>query len=258
MATAMIPAAAANAAAPLPVSRDDPAVPSPMGGVWEGNVFFPESDGRPMSDNTVQQRWIITIQSGLEILFKNDPDVFVAGDLLWYPDRASSQISAAPDVLVAVGRPKGERGSYQQWREGGTPPQVVFEVLSPSNRLGEMLRKRDFYDRYGVEEYYLYDPDRFDLTGWLRSENGPLQIIENVNGWVSPRLGIRFEVNPGADLVIYRADGRRFPSIVELDNQREQAERERDRAERERDEERQKSERLAARLRDLGVDPDTL
>lgn len=245
MATAMIsPDAAANAAALPASSTDDPARPSLMGGTWEGSVFFPESDKRPMSDNTVQQRWIITIQSGLEVLFKNDPDVFVAGDLLWYPDRTNNQISAAPDVLVAVGRPKGERGSYQQWREGGTPPQAVFEVLSPGNRLGEMLRKRDFYDRYGVEEYYLYDPDRFDLTGWLRAENGPLQIIENMNGWVSPRLGIRFEVNPSEDMIIYRPDGRRFPTIVELDNQREEAE--------------QRAERLAARLRELGVDPDAL
>ena len=227
-----------------PRSVDNPARPSPFGGTWENGVFYPESDGQPMSDNTTQQRWIITIQSGLDILFKNDPNVFVAADLLWYPVEDDNATRMAPDVMVALGRPKGERGSYQQWREAGTPPHVVFEILSPGNRLGEMLRKRDFYDRYGVEEYYLYDPDRFDLTGWRRAESGDLQIVEGINGWVSPRLGIRFDVSPSAELVIYRPDGRRFPSIIELDNQREQAE---DRA-----------QRLAARLCELGVDPDAL
>jgi Uma2 family endonuclease len=67
------------------------------------------------------------------------------------------------------GRPKGDRGSYQQWQEDNIPPQVVFEVLSPGNRLTEMLKKFKFYERYGVEEYYMYEPDHQDLAGSLRS-----------------------------------------------------------------------------------------
>jgi Uma2 family endonuclease len=212
-------------------------------------VVYPESDGKPIADNTIQFRWIVTIQSGLDILFKSDPNVFVAGDLLWYPVEGDNQTCVAPDVLVALGRPKGDRRSYLQWREENVPPQVVFEILSPGNRLGEMLRKLDFYERYGVEEYYLYDPDRFDLTGWQRAPDGRLRVIDPINGWVSPRLGIRFELPPEGDLVIYRPDGRPFPTIVELDNLREQAERERD-------QERQERERLAALLRAAGIDPD--
>ncbi len=71
--------------------------------------------------------------------------------------------------MVAIGRPKGERGSYRQWEEGGIAPQVVFEILSPGNRFAELLRKLRFYQRYGVEEYYVYDPDRGLLDGWLRT-----------------------------------------------------------------------------------------
>jgi len=37
---------------------------------------------------------------------------------------------------------------------------VVFEVLSPSNTQQEMADKRAFYEEHGVEEYYVYDPDR--------------------------------------------------------------------------------------------------
>ncbi|AGF50709.1 hypothetical protein MYO_14490 [Synechocystis sp. PCC 6803] len=54
------------------------------------------------------------------------------------------EIRVAPDVFVVLGRPKGDRGSYRQWQEGNQPPQVVFEVLSPGNRLKEMNKKRDF------------------------------------------------------------------------------------------------------------------
>jgi Uma2 family endonuclease len=137
----------------------------------KGDILYPDSDGQPMADNTKQYEWIVTIKGGLDILFRDDPNVFVAGDLLWYPVEGDNRTRIAPDVLVAFGRPKGDRGSYKQWEEGNIAPQVVFEVLSPGNRAGEMARKFDFYDRFGVEEYYLYDPDEQSFTGWLRRDD---------------------------------------------------------------------------------------
>ena len=123
-------------------------------------IHYPDSDGKPLSENTLQFQWIVTLQGGLDDLFRDRPDVFVAGDLLWYAVEGHPDVRQAPDAMVAFGRPKGYRGSYMQWVENNIPPQVVFEVLSPGNRAGEMIRKFDFYERHGVEEYYIYDPDR--------------------------------------------------------------------------------------------------
>lgn len=222
----------------------------------QNQIIYPERDGQPMSDNTKQFRWIVTIQGGLDSLFKNNPEVFVAGDLLWYPIEGDNKTRIAPDAMVVFGRPKGERGSYLQWREDNIPPQVVFEVLSPGNRLGEMLKKLKFYERYGVEEYYMYDPDDEDLSGWLRSGD-ELQEIEQLSRWVSPRLGIKFE--PAlTGLKIYRPDGQKFATYVELDEQRENAiaiaTQEAQRA----NQEAQRADRLAAKLLELGIDLDTL
>ena len=100
-------------------------------------ITYPQSDGQPMADNTKQIRWIVTIQGGLDALFRADSPVFVADDLLWYPVEGRSDMCMAPDVLVAVGRPKGDRGSYLQWEEGGIAPQVVFEIRSPGNTLAK-------------------------------------------------------------------------------------------------------------------------
>ncbi|MCY7336175.1 MAG: Uma2 family endonuclease, partial [Chamaesiphon sp.] len=130
-------------------------------------VIYPDCDGNPMSDNTKQFRWIVTIKENLELLFAEDPQVFIAGDMLWYPVEGDNKIRQAPDAMVVFGRPKGDRGSYRQWVEDDIPPQVVFEILSPGNRMAEMSRKLNFYDRYGVSEYYIYDPDRIDLAGWV-------------------------------------------------------------------------------------------
>jgi Uma2 family endonuclease len=171
-----------------------------------------------MSDNTLQFLWIVTIQGGLDSLYRDDPNVFVAGDLLWYPIEGDNKTRLAPDALVAFGRPKGHRGSYMQWREEGVAPQVAFEVLSPKNRPKEMAKKRAWYFRFGVEEYYEFDPDGNRLRGWIK-EDGVVREIDPISGWTSPRLGIRFEL--GANLTITGPDGREFASFVELSRQRD-------------------------------------
>jgi Uma2 family endonuclease len=199
-------------------------------------ITYPHSDGQPMADNTTQFRWIVTIQGGLEALFRADPQVFVAGDLFWYPVEGHPEIRLAPDIMVAFGRPKGDRSSYLQWDEGDIAPQVVFEILSPGNTIALMLRKFRFYERYGVEEYYMYDPYGGELSGWQR-QGRALEEITSMTSWISPRLGIRFALADGV-LQLYHPNGERFATYVELLEQREQerqrAEQEHQRAEQER------------------------
>jgi Uma2 family endonuclease len=183
-------------------------------------IVYPEGDGKPMADNTKQFTWIVKIKENLEVLFKSNPDVFVAGDLFWYPVKGSNRTKLAPDTMVVFGRPKGQRGSYRQWEEDNIPPQVVFEILSPSNSKDEMTRKKLFYLKHGVEEYYVYDPDGISLEVSIR-ENNSFKEIENFATWTSPRLNIRFDMT-GDELVIYYPDGSRFLSPVELSNYAEQ------------------------------------
>jgi Uma2 family endonuclease len=210
-------------------------------------VIYSDSDGKPIADNTKQFRWIVVIQQNLEWMFAANPNVFVAGDLLWYPVEGDNKTRTAPDVMVVLGRPKGDRGSYKQWEEENLPPQVVFEILSPGNTRAEMSRKLLFYNQFGVVEYYLYDPVRNELSGWLRRE-GFLDLIEPMADWVSPQLQIRFDVS-GDELQIYRPEGQRFLSYVEI---AKRAEEERQRAEKAEE----KANRLAKRLREMGIDPE--
>jgi Uma2 family endonuclease len=219
-------------------------------------IIYPEDNGEPMSDNTKQFRWIVTIKENLEILFANVPDVFVAGDLLWYPVEGNNKLCQAPDVMVVFGRPKGDRGSYKQWEEDNIPPQVAFEILSPGNRAGKMLQKIIFYQRYGVEEYYVYDPDEIELTGFTRSGDW-LEPIEEINGWISPRLGIRFELKEDT-LEIYRPDGQKFLTSVELDQLREQERQRAENAIAQLEQEQQRYQALIEKLRERGIDPEQL
>lgn len=238
-------------------------------------IEYPDSDGQPLAENTLQYQWIVMIQGNLDLLFRHQPDVFVAGDNLIYPVEGHPEIRMAPDIYVAFGRPKGHRGSYRVWEEAGIFPQVVFEILSPGNRAREMQLKLEFYERHGAEEYYVYDPDHNRLVGYRRVGDRLVVIPDMVN-FVSPRLGIRFEYAP-EELVITTPAGERFLTFMELGEQAEEArkrvEDERARANRERTRANQearrveqeahratlaeeKAARLAARLRELGLDPE--
>lgn len=228
------------------------------------NLVYPDSDGRPMADNTKQFRWIVTIKEGLDALFRDNETVFVAGDLLWYPVEGRIDVRAAPDAMVVFGRPKGDRGSYMQWREENIAPQVTFEILSPDNTAKEMERKLKFYDSFGVQEYYIYDPDNLTLQGWQRG-NQYLEPIPQMAGWESPLLGIVFDFDPVAGLTLFRPDGAPFLTYQELEDARNsamaQAEQQRQRAEQERqraEQEHQRAEAFAAKLREIGIDPDDL
>src|SRR5258708_10205838 len=121
-----------------------------------------------MAENTIQFNWITMIVGELEELYRGRNDVFIVGDLFWYPVEGKPKVVQAPDALVAFGRPSGDRSSYRQWEEGGIAPQVVFEVLSPSNDEFELEEKFEFYDQYGVEEYYFIDPYDCSMRGWHR------------------------------------------------------------------------------------------
>ncbi|KAF0217752.1 MAG: hypothetical protein FD167_5139, partial [bacterium] len=194
--------------------------------------------------------------------------------------------------------PKGRRGSYRQWEEQNIAPQVVFEVLSPGNRAKEMQRKLEFYTFYGVEEYYIIDPDRKRLRGYLRNGNRLEQTFQ-MNGWTSPRLGIKFEIKQG-EIQLYQPDGTAFRDYLEIakdletqqlltwkeraraeqekmraeqekmraeqekmraEQEKMRAEQEKIRAEiieKEKQEALQKATRLAERLRAMGIDPNSI
>ena len=147
-------------------------------------------------------------------MFRDDRDVFVAANLMWYAIEDEPDEVAAPDVMVAFGRPKGDRGSYKQWEENDVPVTVAFEILSPSTDRDEMADKLLFYEHHGVEEYYVYDPDRNTLEVYTRSKT-TLRRHRNIATFASPRLGIRFEMT-APEMTVYGPDGRRFIPFDEL------------------------------------------
>lgn len=235
--------------------------------LFDEGIFYPCSDGKPMADDTLQYQWIVTIKEGLETLLPND---FIAADVFWYPVKGNPKIVYAPDVMVALGRPKGYRSSYRQWQEGNIAPQIVFEILSNSNTVKEMAKKLVFYSTYQVQEYYVYDPHNNKLSIWCRNESG-LVPINFVGGWTSPLLRIRFQLSE-KELKIFHPSGEVFHTFQEVvgmfiqerkEKEQAVAKVEQERAEKEQavaklEREQAEKERLKEKLRQLGIDPDSI
>ena len=147
-------------------------------------VIYPDSDGKPMADNTRQFDTIVMIQGGLAAMFADRPDVFVAGDLLWYPVEGNTQIRAAPDAMVVFGRPPGYRGSYIQHREDHIAPRWRSRCFRPAIPVPKCAANGRSMNGMALR-YYEYDPDRGTIKGWLR-RNGLLEPVAHMEGWISP------------------------------------------------------------------------
>jgi Uma2 family endonuclease len=228
-------------------------------------IFYPETDDQPMAENDLQYAWIVLIKENISWLF---PEVCVKADMFWYPVEGRPDIVTAPDIFVALGRDASIRGSYRQWEEGGVAPQVVFEIWSPSNDFPHQLQKHRFYERHGVEEFYGYCPQTLRFHAFHRGPGG-LEAVDASLGLTSPRLGIRFAQGPEG-LEICDPQGQPFVSPAELRRRQEQAtaeaaqlraaaqmaQEQAQMAQEQAQLERGRAERLAARLRELGLDPD--
>lgn len=94
------------------------------------------------------------------------------------------------------------------------PVTIAFEVLSPNNSVTEMADKLAFYEEHGVEEYYVYDPDKDRLLVYLR-RGSILQRQRQVQDFISPRLRIRFDTS-GPEMTVYRPDGQPFLTYEKL------------------------------------------
>ena len=208
--------------------------------------LYPDSDGKPIADNTLQYSWIVRLVSNLKHLFRGQT-VFVAGDLLWYPQQVTTPPapSQAPDAMVVFGRSDGDRRSYKQWEEDNIAPQVVFEILSESNSASEMLRKQQFYRQHGVLEMFFYDPESYEFLGMVRStQSKEFEAITPLNfPWTSSMLGVRFEMFADG-LALFYPTGEPFNDPDTILEERDRVKQERDRA--------------FAKLQELGINPSDL
>ena len=82
-----------------------------------------------------------------------------------------------PDILFV---PWDREKIIEKGRINGAPDLVV-EVLSPTTAKADLTSKFEIYERYGVKEYWIIDPEDNSVKVYLHSE-GRLALIQAVCG----------------------------------------------------------------------------
>jgi Uma2 family endonuclease len=182
-------------------------------------VHYPETDGKPMAETDVHIDTLIYLREALRDYFRDAPQVYVAGNMLFYYEEGNPAASVAPDVFVVQGVAKGERRIYKLWEEG-QPPAVIFEITSRSTRLEDLGTKRALYAMLGVQEYFVYDPLgeylRPPLQGY-RLQEGEYQRLPagSAGELTSQALGLELRVEAGHLRVVNPATGERLLTPAE-------------------------------------------
>jgi len=120
-------------------------------------IYYPESDGKPMAETELHQDVMIDLIHALQTRYESEPDVQVGGNLLLYYAEGNPRLCVSPDVYLTRGIPKGRRETYLLWEEG-EPPCFIIEVTSKSTSNEDLDRKKNLYERLGIAEYFLFDP----------------------------------------------------------------------------------------------------
>ena len=122
---------------------------------FDAGIEYPTSDGRPVAETPLHYKRLADAAYALTTFFDPQPGVYVGVNMLVYDEPGNPRRHLSPDIFIAFGVEDGYRDIFKIWEE--TAPAFVLEVTSKTTRR-EDGRKKSRYARWGVSEYFLYDP----------------------------------------------------------------------------------------------------
>ncbi len=224
------------------------------------DVIYPDGDGLPMAESDATRDYLIYSVEALDSYFQDRPDIYVSGNLFVYYEQGNPKAVVAPDVLVVLGVEKKKRLSYKVWEEQDKIPDFILEITSKSTASEDRGTKKGLYAYLGVKEYFQYDPTadylKPPLQGFRLVEGNYLPIpgrgTNDCLSIVSEVLGLELWLDTNGEMRFYSpATGEKLPSPKEMGQAKYLAEQAKDLAE-------QRANKLADKLRELGIDPDSV
>lgn len=233
----------------MPTQDDLP----PMRTELPEGVRLPTEDDLPYSDGELVETLRHALQAqllmdALDVSWP-DRDYFAGGNMFLYfsAEQLRNRKFRSPDFFLALDVPRRERKSWVVWDEG-KGPDLIVELLSPVDGKSDRGERKQFYqDQLRVPFYVNYEPFTGDVAAFQLCSGAYVLLEPDSAGrypfgstklslvrWSGTYHGVEAEWLRWAD-----SGGNLLPTAAEL------AQRERERA-----------ERLAARLRDLGVEPE--
>lgn len=218
------------------------------------DVIFPPGDlysDEPQLETYLHLQQMMLLIKCLDWLWRDRNDFFATGNLTIYysPRQRKSEDFRGPDFFVVLGTERKPRKSWVVWEEDGKYPNLIVELLSETTAGTDRgLKKQIYQDTFRTPDYFWFDPETLEFAGFhlVDGQYQPLEPNSQGRLW-SQQLSLY--------LGIYERKLRFFTPEGELVSTPEEA------AESERQQKelaQQRAEKLAAKLRELNIDPDSL
>jgi Uma2 family endonuclease len=231
-------------------------------------IIFPPGDlwsNEPPLESDLHRDQIDLLINVLRRFWQNRQNFYVSGNLTIYysPNQLQSQYFRGPDFFVVLGTERKSRKSWVVWEEDGKYPNVIVELLSSSTATTDRGLKKEIYqDTFRTPDYFWFDPETLEFCGFHLVDGAYQDIQPNQQGWLWSRQLQLFLGVHNRQLRFLTANGNLIPTPDEAADEAEaeaEAESQRAEAERQRAEvERQQNEKLAAKLRELGGNPEDI
>lgn len=198
------------------------------------------SDEPPLESELHLRQLMLLIQS-LEAWWHDRHDFYAFGNLTIYysQHQRRNEEFRGPDFFVVLGTERKPRKSWVVWAEDGKYPNGIVEILSASTAGTDRGFKKQLYqDTFRTLNYFWFDPaNPVEFKGFHLVDGRYEELQPNSEGWLwSDQLVLYLGVYEG-QLRFFTAEGQLLLSPVEALEQ-----------------ERQRSQRLAQQLRDMGID----
>lgn len=185
-------------------------------------VFYPESDGKPMGETDYHIQTITYLYQTLNAFFAETPNVKILADIMFYYEKDNPRKVFSPDVAVVKGVGKHPRRTYKLWEEKQFP-QVVFEISSRKTWGDDLNKKWVLSQQFGVKEYYIFDPEYDYLPEPLvayRLKRGELNKVNIKNNRIfSEEIGLEI-VDTGKGLKLFNPAAKEFMrTLAESENE---------------------------------------
>ena len=219
------------------------------------DVIFPPSDlysNEPQLESYFHLQQMLLLlkcldwwwRDSLRDSFASRNDFFCAGNLTIYysPRQSKSEDFRGPDFFVVLGTERKPRKSWVVWHEDGKYPNIIVEILSSSTAATDRgLKKQIYQNTFRTPDYFWFDPDSLEFAGFhlLDGEYQPLEPNPQGLLW-SQQLQLYLGIHT-RQLRFFTAEGELIPTPEEVALQ-----------------ETHRAERLAAKLRELNIDPDSI
>jgi Uma2 family endonuclease len=219
-----------------------------------GNLY---SDEPPLESSLHLQQLMLLLKC-LNWFWKDRNDYFAGGNLTVYysPNQKKSEDFRGPDFFVVLGTENRERRSWTIWEENGQYPHIIIELLSDSTATVDRGLKKTLYQNvFRTHDYFWFDPHSLEFQGFHLLDGAYQSLEANAAGHLwSQQLGLFLGIQE-KKLRFFTPEGLLVPTpeeSAEAESQRAEAESQRAEAVQ------QQNEKLIAKLRELGVEPDSI